>query len=133
MKFDNIKLSVEGLMTAFQDNLAPIQDGFATLWTVMQDIWQTIGVPRITYIGELIVIVVDFITAILPSISTAFGIVCDFLKLAWDSVGKPVFDFIMEVVGWVVDWFKQYMPIIASVFNSVMDTIKNLWDSVGKP
>lgn len=131
--FDNIKLSVEGLMTAFQDNLAPIQDGFATLWTVMQDIWQTIGEPLITYIGELIVIVVDFITAILPSISTAFGIVCDFLKLAWDSVGKPVFDFIMEVVGWVVDWFKQYMPIIADVFNSVMDTIKNLWDSVGKP
>lgn len=131
--FDNIKLSVEGLMTAFQDNLAPIQDGFATLWTVMQDIWQTIGEPLITYIGDLIVIVVDFITAILPSISTAFGIVCDFLKLAWDSVGKPVFDFIMEVVGWVVDWFKQYMPIIADVFNSVMDTIKNLWDSVGKP
>lgn len=131
--FDNIKLSLENLFLAFQENFAPIKEGFTNLWTVIQEVWQTVGEPLVNYIGELVAIVITFITAILPGISTAFGTVCEVLKTIWESVGKPVFDFFMEIVGMVVEWFKQYAPQIAEVFNSVIDSMKTFWDNVGKP
>ncbi|MDB1947669.1 phage tail tape measure protein [Clostridium tertium] len=131
--FDNIKLSVENLRLAFEENFAPIQEGFSTLWTIIQEAWATVGEPLITAIGELIVIVVNFIADVLPGISTAFSTVCDALKTAWETVGKPVLDFVMEVVDILVAWFEENLPTIAETFNSVMDTLSVIWETVGKP
>ena len=90
--------------------MQPLEEGFSSIWTTMQSIYDTVIQPLFTHIGELIEVVVNFIAQCMPGISTAFQIVCDLLKTIWDSVGKPLFNFIMEVVGMVVEWFKQYMP-----------------------
>lgn len=131
--FEGIKEAFANLKQSFYDNLDPIKEGFASIWTTMKSIYDTVIQPLFTHIGELIEIVVNFIADCMPGISTAFQIVCDLLATIWDSVGKPIFGFIVEVVGMVVDWFKEYAPQIAEVFNSVMDSMKNYWDNIGKP
>lgn len=131
--FEWIKEAFANLKLSFDENMQPLKDRFASVWTTMQSIYETVIQPLFVAIGETIQIVVQFIADIMPGISTAFQIVCDFIKTAWDSVGKPVFDFIMEVVGMVVEWFKEYAPQMAEVFNSVMDSLKNLWYTIGKP
>lgn len=131
--FEGIKEAFANLKLAFDENMQPLKEGFSSIWTTMQSVYDTVIQPLFTHIGELIEVVVNFIAQCMPGISTAFQIVCDLLKTIWDSVGKPLFDFIMEVVGMVVEWFKQYMPMFAEVFNSVMDTLSNIWNTIGKP
>lgn len=131
--FDGIKEAFANLKLAFDENMQPLKEGFTSIWTTMQSIYDTVIQPLFTHIGELIEAVVNFIAQCMPGISTTFQIVCDLLATIWESVGKPIFGFIVEVVGMVVEWFKQYAPQIAEVFNSVMDSIKSFWDNVGKP
>lgn len=131
--FEGIKEALVNLKLAFDENIQPLEEGFSSMWTTMQSVYDTVIQPLFTHIGELIEAVVNFIALCMPGISTAFQIVCDVLKTIWDSVGAPVFGFVVEVVGMVVEWFKQYAPQIAEVFNSVMDSMKSFWDNVGKP
>lgn len=131
--FEGIKEAFANLKLAFDENMQPLKEGFSSIWTTMQSVYDTVIQPLFTHIGELIEVVVNFIAQCMPGISTAFQIVCDLLKTIWDSVGAPVFGFVVEVVGMVVEWFKQYAPQIAEVFNSVMDSLKNYWENVGKP
>lgn len=131
--FEGIKEAFSNLKIAFDENMQPLKEGFSSIWTTMQSVYDTVIQPLFTHIGELIEVVVNFIAQCMPGISTAFQIVCNVLKTIWESVGKPVFDFIMEIVGMVVEWFKENAPQIAEVFNSVMDSMKSFWDNVGKP
>ena len=131
--FEGIKEAFANLKLAFDENMQPLKEGFSSIWTTMQSVYDTVIQPLFTHIGELIEVVVNFIAQCMPGISTAFQIVCDLLKTIWDSVGAPVFGFVIEVVGMVVEWFKQYAPQIAEVFNSVMDSLKHYWENVGKP
>ena len=131
--FKGIKEAFANLKLAFDENMQPLKEGFSSIWTTMQSVYDTVIQPLFTHIGELIEVVVNFIAQCMPGISTTFQIVCDLLKTIWDSVGAPVFGFVVEVVGMVVEWFKQYAPQIAEVFNSVMDSLKHYWENVGKP
>ena len=131
--FEGIKEAFANLKLAFDENMQPLKEGFSSIWTTMQSVYDTVIQPLFTHIGELIEVVVNFIAQCMPGISTTFQIVCDLLKTIWDSVGAPVFGFVVEVVGMVVEWFKQYAPQIAEVFNSVMDSLKHYWENVGKP
>ncbi len=117
--FEGIKEAFANLKSAFDENMQPLEEGFSSIWTTMQSIYDTVIQPLFTHIGELIEVVVNFIAQCMPGISTAFQIVCDLLKTIWDSVGAPVFGFVVEVVGMVVEWFK--------------DSLKHYWENVGKP
>ena len=101
--FEGIKEALVNLKLAFDENIQPLEEGFSSIWTTMQSVYDTVIQPLFTHIGELIEAVVNFIALCMPGISTAFQIVCDVLKTIWDSVGAPVFGFVVEVVGMVVE------------------------------
>lgn len=130
--------SVQSVITTVIENVSPIIEGlaiiFSTVIDMMMSYWETYGKPIFEFIKKAVDKVAEVFNHVFPIVANIFKGACDTINNLWVSVLKPVF----EVVGNFL--ISTFLPKFERVFNKVADAVKwafsfigELWNNTLKP
>ena len=98
---------------------------FQELWSVVIDIWNTVGVPLFDIIIQVWDNLKENSGIIFGAISSAFDVMTNILK--------PVFEFFIDLIKTAKQYFEENCTGMGGIFTEFVDMIKSLWEGVLKP
>lgn len=133
LAWDDIKASVQYVIEFCQPYFEMMKTAFMDLWNVIQSVWETVGKPVFTILGQVIAEVIRFVAPLFGLFATAFKIAVDVIKSVWNNVLQPVFSFLVSIIQKVWSVAQPIFRQLSSLFASVCNLISSVWNSVGKP
>ena len=133
--FSGLAESASGSGITFSDVMNTIQTLFSGAMTVLQTIWDTIGLPLFDLWQSNIGVVADYFGEKMPEIQAAVSTAFSDIKTIWENNLKPclqaIGDFINNVLAPAFKFVFQ--NIIAPVIDAVFRGIGELWNNSLKP
>lgn len=130
---DKTKEAFGVVLGVFQEVAPQLQEIFKILWDTLKSIWETVGKPIFSALGEVIKIVASVFAEVFPIIVEVVKVAFEAIALVWNYVLKPVFDFIVFLVKTIYEAVKLNMALTQAVFTAVFGAIKAIWTNVLKP
>lgn len=133
--FNYVSLGLLNTGTSFDDFSAKAKEVFDSLWTEIQEVWNSIGQPIWDLIQDCIGIVRDKFSEVMPEIqefvSSCFSDISDF----WENNLKPCFEAIGNFIETVLAPAFEFVfsVVIGGVVDTVFNLIKDLWNNTLKP
>lgn len=133
--FNYVSLGLLNTGTSFDDFSAKAKEVFDSLWTEIQEVWNSYGQPIWDLIQDCIGIVRDKFSEVMPEIqefvSSCFSDISDF----WENNLKPCFEAIGNFIETVLAPAFEFVFSVAigGVVSTVFNTIKDLWNNTLKP
>lgn len=116
------------------ETVAPIlQEIFSTLWSSLKSIWETVGIPIFSALGEIIKVVANIFATAFPVIVEVVTVAFNAISLIWTTVLKPVFDVLIAIIKVIYEAVKINFGLIKDIFTIVFGAIKILWNITLKP
>lgn len=106
---------------------------FQELWSVVIDIWNTVGVPLFDIIIQVWDNLKENSGIIFGAISTAFDVMTNIIKTIYETILKPVFEFFIDLIKTAKQYFEENCTGMGGIFTEFVDMIKALWEGVLKP
>lgn len=106
---------------------------FQELWSVVIDIWNTVGVPLFDIIIQVWDNLKENSGIIFGAISTAFDVMTNIIKTIYETILKPVFEFFIDLIKTAKQYFEENCTGMGGIFTEFVDMIKSLWEGVLKP
>ena len=133
--FSAISQAVSGSGITFQDVMGVIQTVFNGAMTVLQTLWNTIGLPVFNFIQAVVGTVAQYFIDRFPQIQVAVSSVFSDIQSIWENNLKPCFTAIGNFINNVLaPAFKfVFQNIIAPIVDSVFRGIGQLWENSLKP
>ena len=110
-----------------------ISDAFTEIWTMCQEVWDSVGQPVLDMILEAFNFLLDNWDSISTAIKETFQMLWDVVRVLWTELGVPVFESINKLLAIVRDAFAERMPAIKEFVGSCFSDIKIFWESNLKP
>lgn len=106
---------------------------FQELWSVVIDIWNTVGVPLFDIIIQVWDNLKENSGIIFGAISTAFDVMTNIIKTIYETILKPVFEFFIDLIKTAKQYFEENCTGMGGIFTEFVDMIKSLWEGALKP
>lgn len=110
-----------------------IQDGFAMIWEVCNEIWTSVGQPVWDAIMVSAQYVADNWGPISETIKSCFQTLWDYCQTVWTNIGQPIWEMISFAVSETASLFSEYMPDIMNFFLGAIAGIQDSWEYHLKP
>ncbi len=133
--WDYISLELLNTGVSFEDAFAKIKLVFEGAWTVLQELWNTIGQPIWDMIQRCVETVKGIFEEKMPEIQGFVSSCFEDIKIFWENNLKPCFDAIGDFIETVL------APVFEAVFSerikgtidTVFSYVQSIWDNTLKP
>lgn len=113
--------------------VSSILGSFDTLWQVILDVWNTVGVPIFDGIKAIWLDLQANSDIVFGAIGTAFEIVSSYIQTVWESIFKPVFEFIIDIIQTTKQYFEENFGSMRDIFGGFVTDISGFWTNNLQP